>query len=244
MSASAIIQAAVAAHLGRSTSMLVGDGAATEFVLEHPLKLRTGPRVKVELAADDTLLTEGEDYTVEATSLEHITVTATGPSPLLGAWRVTIACLSVPSLVSPAANVDTQGKVPILERMPRELESDIASAAAAFGMFLWVMPALPKKAQAGSPTIFFEEVEVRVRVGENFALSNFGINAYELAEEVAAALHWQPAPEDLGTGGFALLAHPLYLAPRCTEDADDEQTRFIDVIFHTAYGLRPVPGGS
>lgn len=119
-------------------------------------------------------------------------------------------------------------RAPVLAQRDHDLASDIASAG--HPLRVQVLPPRPAGALQGVPFVFFDRYEVRVRITEQPAL-NTGPDAYDLAEDVAGALHWQPF------AGF--LAHPLQLAPRCMQLTDSLTTREIDVIFHAALGFEP-----
>ena len=101
---------------------------------------------------------------------------------------------------------------------------------------VYVMPPLPTRAMQGVPFVFFEAAEIRVRVIEQPQTNATGADAYDLVDDIAAALHWQPREE--GTQLGAILAHPLQLATRPTAMVEDPNTRIIDVIFEATYGFQ------
>lgn len=120
--------------------------------------------------------------------------------------------------------------VPVVAYRRRLKDSEIEAAAAMKGcLCLLVMQPLPRKATQGADFVFFESVEVRVRVFEKPNGHSFNADAYDLMEDVMKALHWQVIDD--------LLIHPLSLAARCTEEASDEQTRLLDVIFEAVMPL-------
>jgi len=128
--------------------------------------------------------------------------------------------------------------VPLVARRTKELAADIEAAAANQGLCIFVMPPLPTSALQGNPFVFFDKAEVRVRIVEQPAMNQTGADAYDLVDDVASALHWQPKSEGSQLG--AILAHPLQLASRPCELIDDPQARIIEVIFEAVYGFQPV----
>jgi hypothetical protein len=127
--------------------------------------------------------------------------------------------------------------VPIVSRRTLEIGAEVEAAAADKGLCLYVMPPLPTSALQGNPFVFFDKAELRVRIVEQPAMNQTGADAYDLVDDVANALHWQPRAE--GTALGAILAHPLQLADRPTEMIADPQARIIEVIFEAVYGFQP-----
>lgn len=127
--------------------------------------------------------------------------------------------------------------VPLVARRTKELTADIEAAAANKGLCIFVMPPLPTSALQGTPFVFFDRAEVRVRIIEQPAMNQSGADAYDLVDDVANALHWQPKSEGAQLG--AILAHPLQLASRPCAMIEDPQARIIEVIFEAVYGLQP-----
>jgi len=127
--------------------------------------------------------------------------------------------------------------VPLVARRTKELAGEIEAAAANKGLCVFVMPPLPTSALQGNPFVFFDKAEIRVRIVEQPAMNQTGADAYDLVDDVANALHWQPRSEDAALG--AILAHPLQLASRPCEMIDDPQARIIEVVFEAIYGLQP-----
>lgn len=119
--------------------------------------------------------------------------------------------------------------VPIIARRTKDLLAEINAAAANNGLCIWVMPPLPTRAMTDVPFVFFSGAEVRVRILEKTGLNNSGADAYDLADDVLAALHWCGIP--------SILSHPLQMAERPTEMVEDPQTRIIDCIFEAVYGF-------
>lgn len=126
--------------------------------------------------------------------------------------------------------------VPVVSRRTKELDKEIEAAAANKGLCIYVMPPLPTSALQGNPFVFFDKAEIRVRIVEQPALNETGADAYDLVDDVANALHWQPRAE--GTALGAILAHPLQLATRPAEMIADPQARIIEVIFEAVYGFQ------
>ena len=110
---------------------------------------------------------------------------------------------------------------------------DLANEIARSGnpLNIEVLTPLPVRAMQGNPEAFFEGMEVRVKIAEQPALNAFSFNAYDVVEDVAATLHWQP---------FAgLLAYPLALAASPTALTNTPARREIDVIFNAVTGFVP-----
>ncbi len=158
--------------------------------------------------------------------------------------------------------------VPIVARRPKDLASDIEAASASNGLCIWTMPPLPTSAMQGVQIVFFDKSEVRVRIVEQPAMNSLTADAYDLIDDVATALHWQPerginaavqaviqsqgvttdealsiVQADPANAALcelgAILSHPLELAVRPTEMAEDQRFRIIDVIFNAVYELNP-----
>jgi hypothetical protein len=127
--------------------------------------------------------------------------------------------------------------IPLVARRTKDLAREIEAAAANHGLCIWVMPPLPTSALQGNPFVFFDKAEIRIRVVEQPAMNDTGADAYDLIDDIANALQWQPKEE--GTKLGAILAHPLQLASRPCEMVEDPTYRFIDVVFEAAYGLQP-----
>src|SRR5260221_13135167 len=126
--------------------------------------------------------------------------------------------------------------VPVVSQRTKELSKEIEAAAANKGLCIYVMPPLPTSALQGNPFVFFDKAEIRVRIVEQPAMNETGADAYDLVDDVANALHWQPKAE--GTALGAILAHPLQLASRPAEMIADPQARIIEVIFEAVYGFQ------
>ena len=119
--------------------------------------------------------------------------------------------------------------VPIVKRRTKEVGAEIEAATAKQGgLCIYVMPPLPTHANF-DPALFFDRAEIRVRIVEQPSLTGAGADAYDLADDVALALHWAAIP--------SILAHPLFIAERPMEIAEDPKYRIIDVIFTAVYGL-------
>lgn len=156
--------------------------------------------------------------------------------------------------------------VPIVKRRTKDLPNDIDAAAANHGLCIFVMPPLPTSALENVPFVFFDKAEIRIRIIEQPAANRTGSDAYDLVDDVACALQWQPHRGleeaivarmlaescDRATAAAwvaaeeqfaplralaAILAHPLQLASRPTDMVEDPRTRIIDVIFNAVYQL-------
>lgn len=216
MSASSELQQAIGARLALSQASTIGDGSSTQFSIVHSLGMASMPAVTVTNGALTLVL--GTDYDVQLVDANTLKVIALGLAPASNAWLVTVACLRV--------------TVPIVAYRKKELASEIEAATAKNGLCINVMPPLPTKALQEVPFVFFEEAEVVVRIIEQPAMNNLGADAYDLVDDVAAALQWQLL-------GGNILAHPLQLAPRPTDMAEDRKWRIIDVKFTAVFGLQP-----
>lgn len=221
MNASQLLQQKIGERLAQTQSFTVGDGTATHFTVIHGLCMASLPAVTVK--AGSTTLIQGTDYDLELVSENAVKVIVMGTNaPAANAWTVTVACLRV--------------TVPIVAYRKKDLTSEIEAAAAKNGLCINVMPPLPTRAEQGAPFVFFDEAEVVVRIIEQPSMNGLGADAYDLVEDVAAALHWQLLG---GNSGGSILAHPLQLASRPTDMAEDRKWRIIDVKFVATYGLQP-----
>jgi len=127
--------------------------------------------------------------------------------------------------------------VPLVKRREKDLANAIEAAAANQGLCIFVMPPLPTSALQNNPFVFFDKAELRVRIVERPAMNALPADAYDLVDDVANALHWQP--RESGTKLGAILAYPLQLSARPTQMVEDPATRIIDVIFDAVYGFQP-----
>jgi hypothetical protein len=65
-------------------------------------------------------------------------------------------------------------------------------------------------------------------------MNSTGADAYDLVDDVANALQWQPrTPGKLS----AILSHPLQLAARPVEMVDDPNYRVLEVVFEAVFGF-------
>ncbi|HEX8310893.1 MAG TPA: hypothetical protein VF614_06230 [Chthoniobacteraceae bacterium] len=160
--------------------------------------------------------------------------------------------------------------VPVLALRDKEksLVARLDKASADKGLCIFVQPLLPLRAMQGVPFVFFEAAELRVRIIERMEKNASGADAYDLLEDVANALQWQPTlgitsavtsrmeaeSEDEATALAAveadsrfanlfklrgIVSHPLQLAGRPCEMLDDTEKRVIDVLFEATYQLPP-----
>lgn len=127
--------------------------------------------------------------------------------------------------------------VPIVSIRKKELASKIAEAAAkAGGLCLYVLPPLPIRAMQGVHQVVFESMEIRVVIHEIAATNAGPEDAYSLMDTVMQALQWRELP--------GLTSHPLTLASRPVEMAENATDRVIDVIFNVPFQLAPRPTDS
>jgi hypothetical protein len=119
-------------------------------------------------------------------------------------------------------------RVPVLDpRNDRTMESRLAQTRAA--VKVEVLPPLPREQMLGCPDVFYPKAALRVRVTEEPAMNDLGIDAYDVAEDVMRALHWQPLE--------GLLAHPLQLNPTPLQTRDTRERRVLDVLFTASFGF-------
>lgn len=123
-------------------------------------------------------------------------------------------------------------QVPVLCRRENETSSDIDAAIAQQTLCVLLMPPFPTRAMQGVPFVFYEGAELRARIVEQPKLNSTGADAYDLADDVALALHW--------TNPGGVLAHPLELAHQPFKVVEDSGTRIIEVIFNAQFQINPV----
>jgi len=235
MSASTTFARHIAERLTAHHTATLGDGSATEFALAHGLGTKY---LYLSLRVGETNLVNGTDYTVALTSENVVTITALGAAPGLEAWSAKVTPLRLDA--SPMGDAYVAGTVPIVGRRTKERGNDTdAAAAQRTGLAIFVMPVLPKGVNRGVPFLFFDRAELRVRIVETPALNGSGADAYDLMEDVMAALHWHlPAGH----------AHPLEaLDPELVEGVGQSEdailhgqlTRIIDCPFVAHFGQLP-----
>lgn len=122
---------------------------------------------------------------------------------------------------------------PIVARKQKNLASEIAAATANHGLCVYVMQPLPTRAMGDMPFVVFEGAEVRVRIIEKPSVNGSGASAYDLFDDAAIALHWQPGAVDSPLAG--ILAHPLQLASRVLEKTEDKDYRVVDLLLEAVY---------
>ena len=127
------------------------------------------------------------------------------------------------------------GAVPILARRTKDLRAEIEAAAANHGLCIYVQPPMPTQAELGVPFVFFSGAELRVSIFEKPPINMTGVDAYDLIDAVALALHWQP---------FEMLSHPLYLARRPVEIEPHPDVRIFHVVFGAVYALQAAAIGT
>lgn len=138
--------------------------------------------------------------------------------------------------------------VPIVPWRKKDKQSDLdAITAARSGLCIFVPMPVPTHAMQGTPDVVFDGFEVRVQIVEMPSVKPDGLpDLYDLIEEVALGLHWQPKSVDSPLAGRLL--HPLYLAERPVEVAEGvvavpgferngEAIRGADVIFNAVLQL-------
>lgn len=135
----------------------------------------------------------------------------------------------------------TRVPLPLVAQRPKDLTAEILAAAAlGNGLCAYVYPVLPGKITDDAPFVFVEEGDLRVRILERPSLTKGGPNAWQIADDIANFLHWQP--KAAGTGLDALLEHPLQL--KGYQQVADQETRLVDVVFGATYrasaGMAPV----
>jgi hypothetical protein len=157
--------------------------------------------------------------------------------------------------------------VPVMIRRKGERANDILAALAKKEICVYVLPVFPLSALQGSPTLFYDKAELRIRIQEQPKLNRTSVDAYDLVDEVANALHWQPVraidaavaalmvreecdqatafAAVLADPAFAplfamgaLLSHPIQIAARPCEPIEDDQFRIIDVVFTATFQLQ------
>lgn len=138
--------------------------------------------------------------------------------------------------------------VPVLDRFPGNQENDVLAATdKQTGLCIYVMPLVEQQASSmqGGDVIFFDAAELRVRILEQPRVNPSGVTAFDLKDDIIAALHWQPkAP---GTALGAILAHPLQLARKPVEliegilEESKQTLRILDVLFTATYGFQASP---
>jgi hypothetical protein len=143
------------------------------------------------------------------------------------------ASADIQEAIAPLIEAGLSVPIPVLRLRPKEIISDIEMAIASHGICIQILPPLPTKFMQGNSFIFFEGAEIRVRVWEYPQLNNTNLDGYEAVDEICLALHWAMPLKD----SVAILAHPLQLAARPVEMADDPDKRIFEVIFEAQYQL-------
>lgn len=110
--------------------------------------------------------------------------------------------------------------LPVVPWRKKDSQSDLeATMAAQSGLCIFVPMPVPTSAIQGTPFVFFDGYEVRVQIVELPDLNRDApADLYDLIDDVANALHWQPKSVNDPLAG--MLAHPLYLAQRPVEVAE------------------------
>lgn len=88
---------------------------------------------------------------------------------------------------------DRPPEVEVLLRKPKKIDDMIKAALARLGMCIYVMALRPMKATQGfrDGSVYYEQVEARVRVIETPALNKLDVEAAEMAARVQLALAGQ-----------------------------------------------------
>jgi len=90
------------------------------------------------------------------------------------------------------AGVMPVAEIPVLRRRPKEKESDIQAAIAKAKICVYVMPPDPTHALQGTPFLFYDSYEIRLRIVEQTPINDTGTDAYEVSDSIAQALHYAP----------------------------------------------------
>ena len=159
--------------------------------------------------------------------------------------------------------------LPVLVRKKKDPANEIQSAIAQHQLCIFVLPPFPTSALQGLDLVFYDKAELRIRIIEQVKLNRLPATAYDLSDDIATALHWQPvtgikkamelamAADDALSQAEALalvkdapanaalfalqatLAQPLQIDPHPVEQVEDANTRILDVIFNATYELNP-----
>jgi hypothetical protein len=198
-------------------------GTALGGILAHPLTLASDCLQSVEGKTD-----AGDDVRVVDVKFNANYTLSPGPAT---AVAIDNTFPSVAEALQACCQAQLRGSlsqpVPVFLRRDHDLASQIERAGNP--VMIEVLTPMPARALQDVPFVFFERYEVRVKVTE-YPPINSGLDAYEVVEEVMAALHWQ-------TFGGDFLSYPLQLAERPTEWKDNLDRREIDVIFNATLGI-------
>lgn len=134
-----------------------------------------------------------------------------------------------------AAEGPLRAAVPIIAIVNQPYPDAIVSALGSHNIGIVILPPQMDRAMQGVPFVFFERATIRVRIVEQPALNDLGVTAFDLMEDIANALHWEPRTP---TSPLAsILSHPLQIAEKPTELISDPTYRIIDVIFEATFEL-------
>jgi hypothetical protein len=139
-------------------------------------------------------------------------------------------------------------QLPVVPWRKKDRKSNLeVTLAAKTGLCIFVPMPVPTSALQGASVVFFDGYEVRVQIVEIPELNrDCATDLYDLIDDVANALHWQPKSVESPLAG--ILAHPLYIAQRPVETAEGvvavpgfehngEVIRGADVIFNAVLQL-------
>jgi len=216
MSASSDLQTAIANLLTGHVQTL-GDGVATFFEVEHGLGSTAVAVAIIEVGVP--VAPARWDYTVD--DANTITIAVAYDPPAANAWRVTVTMLTA--------------VVPVIARVSKSLENDIAAAVANDGLAISVMPMMPDKCDPDFPFVFITGGSIRVRIIEKVQVNKSTVDAYQLRDEVMTLLHYRPRDgNDTPAAALgAMLSDPLRLGnPPAQMMFESGTERVIDVIFN------------
>jgi hypothetical protein len=121
--------------------------------------------------------------------------------------------------------------VPLLSARDKDQASRIDQAG--HPLAVKVQPPLPVQTRPGMRNLLIERAELRVKITEIPALNLLEVDAYDVIETVARALHGREFP--------GLTQDRIRIAETPTELHEDPRERQIDVVFRAAYGLGRTP---
>lgn len=121
----------------------------------------------------------------------------------------------------------------IVDRTKGVVANEVEAAVSKKGICLYVFPPLPQRCRPDANTLYFEEVEIRVRILEQPPLNATGFTAYELVETVLQILHlFEPTLENDNVAVVSAQEFPV-------EEVEDKVRVIFDVLFKCAAAVPP-----
>lgn len=123
--------------------------------------------------------------------------------------------------------------VEVIARHKGNIADTINAALAGLGIYAFVWPCVPVRTNANLPGPYFDQIRLRIEVGEDPAVNSTGMTAEYLCEFILqAVLEWTPPAA----------VNPFWPPDDCIADAQDPDLNAYIITAHASTGFAPGNG--